>query len=153
MLTCNASDFINLSKDILSEGNLLRFRAKGWSMTPFIRDGDIVSVKPVSQKEIRIGDIVYYCREERAVLHRVIKKTNQDGKLFFATKGDASVETDGPIEPANIMGKVIAIEKNGKAIKLNSTPMRCINYLCAFFSPISYLTYPVFIKAKRWVAM
>jgi signal peptidase I len=69
------TDFLELSRDILEKGKSIRFQARGWSMRPFIRDGDFVTVSPAENSSIRKGDVVFYSTpKNKAMAHRVIHK-------------------------------------------------------------------------------
>jgi len=39
--------FTRLAKDVLGRGASFRFQARGNSMTPFIRDGDVIAIVPM----------------------------------------------------------------------------------------------------------
>ena len=81
------SDFLELSKEILKRGSFLRFRARGGSMYPFIRDGEVIIVKPAKVCEVKIGDIIFYCTSQaRMVAHRVIKTCKKNGEMVLMTK-------------------------------------------------------------------
>jgi hypothetical protein len=99
---------------VLDKGVSFRFQAKGFSMSPFIRYGDIVTVFPIGGAPPRIGEVVAYVRPgtERLVIHRVVGKK---GHAFWVI-GDCSRETDGLISKANILGRVIKVERDGKEI-------------------------------------
>lgn len=49
---------ISLMQDFFSRGASFRFRARGWSMTPFIKDGDIITVTPSAVVQPKIGMVV-----------------------------------------------------------------------------------------------
>ena len=57
--------FVKLSTELLSRGYCVRLRVKGKSMYPTIRDGERITVKPVSPPEVRRGDIVLYRSKRR----------------------------------------------------------------------------------------
>ena len=48
-----------LMKNVLARGLPFRFRVRGWSMTPFIRDFDVVTVVPLGSTP-RTGDVVAF---------------------------------------------------------------------------------------------
>ena len=50
--------FEAISRELLREGNGIRFQACGASMSPAIRDGEIVHVESAVPVELRKGDIV-----------------------------------------------------------------------------------------------
>jgi signal peptidase I len=117
---------------MLSKGYSLRFRAKGRSMHPFIRDGEVISVKPIKGSNIMIGDIIFYRALWGGIFaHRVIKKHRENNNMILITKGDANLNFDPPVHEDNIIGKVTAIEKNNVTIKLDSKILQLTNYIIA----------------------
>ena len=114
ILSCGKKDFSCLAETILKQGNSIRFKAKGLSMLPSIRNGDIVAVSPITD-EITHGDIILYrSKENTPVVHRVIKKSEGGGIL---TKGDSSLNFDSPITNEQVLGKVIKVERRGINIR------------------------------------
>lgn len=101
---------------VLEKGVPFRFRAKGFSMSPMIRDGDVITVYPSDEKKFRVGDVVavFYAAYEKLVVHRLIGRKND----FFMVKGDNNAEVDGLVSPDKILGKIQRIERNGKRIRL-----------------------------------
>lgn len=89
-------------------------------MSPFIRNGDIVTVSPAS--DAHTGDIAAFTRPEsdRLVIHRVIG--TQGNSLFI--KGDNLSTMDGLIPKSNILGRIVKIERNGKSLRLGLGPER-----------------------------
>ena len=93
------SNLLKLSSDLLERGASIRFQAKGFSMRPFIQDGDLITVSPLGNYPIRAGDVVLYRTvNDRVIVHRVILKTRVEGRVVFFVKGDANLsraeETD-----------------------------------------------------------
>ena len=56
-LYIDVEDFFDISEEILGKGKQFSFRARGTSMSPFIREGDTVIISPLSGP-ISIGDII-----------------------------------------------------------------------------------------------
>jgi hypothetical protein len=52
--------FPELTTDLLRQGCAVRFTATGGSMTPTVRDGDLVRCDPVDPTRVRPGDILLY---------------------------------------------------------------------------------------------
>jgi len=124
-----------LNEEILKRGNYLRFRVRGESMSPFLRDGQVVIVKRFDPSEVRAGDIIFCrCPPSRIVIHRLIKKTSENGRTVFITKADASFHFDLPVYPENILGKIVTIEKGGRYIKLDAplAKLRAAYYVKSF---------------------
>lgn len=148
-MNCGTIEFLELSNKILSKGSCLRFRARGGSMHPFIRDGDVLKVEPAEVSEIKLGDVIFYRTGSRPVAHRVIRKVSENGKAFLVTKGDSSPSSDQPVYPEDLLGKIVAVERNGLDLRLDSRLARLINLLWVRISPFSRYIYPPIRKLKR----
>ena len=118
-MKCNSPEFVELSNEILTRGNRLRFRAHGKSMHPFINDGDIIEIEPVDTKEIRRGDVIFYRKSGRAFLHRMRKKIYRDDKQVFIAKGDSILGCGEEVRMEDILGKAVALERNGRKIRFD----------------------------------
>lgn len=108
----NAELFLHVSERLLEEGYRVRFRAGGTSMQPAINDGDALTVEPVEPLAVRPGDILLYRTHRRGIAHRVVN-IRQAGSavVAFLLRGDAKAACDRPVEPGEVVGKVIAIER------------------------------------------
>ena len=125
--------FINL----LREGHVIRSLAVGASMSPSIKKGELLIVKPIALEEAEIGEIVAFRRDEsQSVLttHRVIQKGKERGQRYIITKGDRNLYRDFPLSPQDVLGKVVGIEKKGQVIPLESPFYRIRGYLTARLS-------------------
>ncbi|MCK4338326.1 MAG: S24/S26 family peptidase [Candidatus Aminicenantes bacterium] len=120
----SAEAFVDLLKFVLEKKKGLRFRVRGFSMVPLIRDRDIVTVFPFSVKKARTGDVVIFRERESSVLaaHRIVKK----GEKSFLLKGDNIDMADGYIPLNNILCSVSRVEREGKKIKLGMGATRNI---------------------------
>jgi signal peptidase len=134
-ISCTSAAFADLSAEILGAGNALRFRARGTSMLPLVRDGDVLLVRPVHPATVRIGDLVLCSSEAgRVVVHRVIRKeVGQEGR-WFTVQGDAVPHTDGVIPGRKVYGRVVAIERGAAHIDLDGPVMRTLGWLAALRS-------------------
>ena len=126
--------FINL----LREGHVIRSLAVGASMSPSIKKGELLMVKPIAFEEAEIGEIVAFRRDEsQSVLttHRVIQKGKESGQRYIITKGDRNPYRDFPLlSSQELLGKVTGIERNGQVISLESPFYRIRGYLMARLS-------------------
>ncbi len=140
MVDYREKDFLELNGEILGGGNCLRFRIKGKSMEPFLRDKEVVIIQPIKQFEINPGDILFYrILPSTIVIHRLIKIVPENGKMVFVTKGDANFYFDPHVYSEDILGKIIAIERDGQNIRLNT-----------FMSKLKAIFYVKFFLIKRW---
>ena len=107
-------------------------------MYPFIRDGDVVEVKPVEASEVGLGDVVL-CRygRDRLMVHRVIGVNRQNGHSVLALKGDSARHRDRPVYPEQVLGQLIAIQRGGRRLPLDGGLRGPANRLWAKLSPFS----------------
>jgi len=139
-----------LSKDILKKGRSVRFQAKGWSMHPFIQDGDFITVSPVEDSSIKVGDVVFYSTaEDRIIVHRVIRKYRKDGRVTMLIKGDATSGPSEKVDAEDILGKVVAIERDGQTKKIDTGFCRLKGMFFAGISPLINWLYAIGSKVKR----
>ncbi len=149
MLNLKREDFVSIAQEVLSRGRALKFRAKGGSMSPFIRNGDVVQLVPVKGK-INLGDIILYRSSYgNTIVHRVVQRRRE----IVITKGDSSPSPDQPVLSKQVLGRVVAVEKNGWRIRLDSPMGRLLNILLATISPFSFLIYPPLKLVKRTVRL
>lgn len=112
---CPAQDFKKLMDDISGKAHILRLQAKGGSMYPFIRSGDLVEASLLKQDEaLQKGDVILFEKDGYFYVHRVIKIK----RGFVVARGDLSFGEDGCIRRENIIAKVVAVERRGKRIDL-----------------------------------
>lgn len=95
-------------------GASLRFCAFGYSMYPFIKSGDIITISPCIKP--KIGQIAAFKTESSELtVHRIIGKNN--GGVIC--KGDNNQAEDGIIDNKAILGVVTSIERNKKKVQLS----------------------------------
>ncbi|MFC1815831.1 S24/S26 family peptidase [Thermodesulfobacteriota bacterium] len=113
-LTLSGLSLAVLLKAVLQKGLPFRFKAKGYSMSPFIKDGDVITVYPLLDKSPGLGSVVVYMRPDtgQAVVHRVIAKKGRNYRI----QGDSTFSADGLIPKSDIMGLVRKVERNGKEL-------------------------------------
>lgn len=128
-LRLSNEEFGEILRSVASERASLRFRAKGFSMSPFIKDGDVLTLSPLYGRP-KAGCIVAFIDSitGRPVIHRVL---GTRGDSLFLVKGDNSRKIDGLVPMQNILGYVEKIERGGKRVRLGLGRERT---LIAFFS-------------------
>jgi signal peptidase I len=138
-----------LLRSVLARGMCCRFRVKGFSMSPFIRDGDVVTVSPLGSSALGLGDVVVFVsvRGGGPVIHRVVGKV--DGSYLL--KGDNLPDSDGTVPLANILGYIKAVERNGRRISIGLGPEKLLIALLTRRGLLSLMLLP-FRKAARLAA-
>ncbi|RZB30194.1 MAG: hypothetical protein SRB1_02474 [Desulfobacteraceae bacterium Eth-SRB1] len=148
----NKSDLLKISSNLIEKSASIRFRAKGFSMRPFIQDGDLITVSPLRNSPVKVGDVVLYkTADDRAIVHRVIRKTRIDSKAAFFIKGDAAFDQPEKVNAKIVLGRVVAIERNGRKRNLDTKFYHIIGLFFAGLSPLSRWIYPVGSKIKNIV--
>jgi signal peptidase I len=113
----------------------------GFSMHPFIKDGDTIVIEPKKATELRIGDIVLYMDQSgHHIIHRLIRKDISSGLI---TQGDNLTYSDKPVQAEHALGRVIEIERNGRLVSLDSPVNKSIGFLLTRLSPVSRSMRPV----------
>lgn len=99
-----------------------RLQVKGYSMSPFIKDGDVVTISTIVDSSPGFGDVIAFIhpRTERLIIHRVVGKIGD----AFLLKGESALEPDGLIKKENILGLVTKVERKGKKVFLGLGPER-----------------------------
>lgn len=85
--------------------------ARGLSMTPYLRDGDLVTIKSLPPlQSLKRGAIVLYRRQDKVlVLHRIMSL--EDGKIVL--NGDGCTYFEYP-QPTQLLGILVGRQRKGK---------------------------------------
>lgn len=128
---------------VFEKGGQFRLKAKGGSMSPIIKDGDVVTVSPLNGTANCVGDVVAFANPStgRLVIHRIVGKNGAHCLL----KGDNTCKVDGVLANECILGRVIRIERDGKRRFIGLGPERVI---FAWFSRLRFLR-PLLGKISR----
>lgn len=115
-LLLSATGLTELIEDVISKNASFRFKVKGFSMAPFIRDADIVTISPLPNSALSIGKVVAFThpKTNAVSIHRLVGREGNN----YLIKGDNCLEADGLIPIDNILGYVTKVERDGKRIFL-----------------------------------
>jgi len=112
-LKLSGKEFADLSAEVIGTSASIRFRARGGSMSPFIRAGDVLTVDPVRPEEIGRGDVVLYrSAGGRALAHRVLGRRGH----HYLIRGDGSAGKCEIVSCHEILGKVNRIDRDGALV-------------------------------------
>ena len=108
-LRTDTAAFLDVSRQLLDSGFCVRFRAHGDSMSPAVRDGDVLVVEPVGIGGLKRGDVVLYQHMNRPFAHRVvaIQRTATGSVAGLVLRGDAKLGCDAPVKPEQVLGRVV----------------------------------------------
>ncbi len=104
-------DPLDLFAELLGRGLPVTIRARGGSMRPALRDGDVLTVAPLSAPA-RVGEVVAARRGSLLALHRVHEV--QGGRVRLC--GDACAQDDGFFTPGELLGRAVAVRRAGRPL-------------------------------------
>lgn len=84
------------------------YAVQSGSMEPTIATGAIVFT--AQQDSYEVGDVITYWGTDNdvSITHRIIEKRTDDGRIFYATKGDANEDVDlRQVRDREVIGKVL----------------------------------------------
>ena len=105
-----------------------QLQISGNSMNPMIKNGDWLVLKHNSN-DIKIGSIIAYRREQKIIVHRVIKIDHNS----LITKGDFNFHVDPVVDVKNIIGKVIAVKNRKRLFRIDTIYWNIVAYIIASF--------------------
>jgi signal peptidase I len=148
------SDILGLFEEVLRNGTDLRVMVTGRSMRPFLRGGEVLTIRQTPSPCLRKGDLILFRSSYGLpVLHRVLnKRKTGGGKFRILTKGDALKAFDEEIHEDSVLGKVLRIERpllSGKTrhIDMDSLYYRCVNVSVAVLG--FFKTQTLFFLSKK----
>jgi hypothetical protein len=110
-ISLSAPVIMELIRAVHEKGASFNFQARGFSMTPAIRDKDYITVSPLKDVMPRRGDVLAFRHPKRPqmLVHRVLHA--KERKYFI--RGDNCLEADGWIPTENILGLITRVERYG----------------------------------------
>jgi hypothetical protein len=123
-LSLSGPALTGLLRAVLDRGKPFRFQARGLSMSPLVRDSDIITVSPLSGSTPRFGEVVAYLSKEAGgfIVHRVIGKRGE----AYLVSGDSAQKMQDWVAESDILGRVARVERNGGAVYFGLGPERII---------------------------
>lgn len=134
-------EVIALVDEVLAGGFDIRIRVTGNSMAPFLRGGEILTIRKVPCNTLCRGDLIFFTTIEGfLILHRIVEKQQgEDAAYFFRTKGDALSTMDELVREHDILGKVCKIERinpdfRGDEVNMELPVRKVMNFSLAIIS-------------------
>jgi hypothetical protein len=119
---------------VLERGVPFRFEARGASMAPFIRSGDVVTLAPLSGGVVRRGDVVAFADAAGAlVVHRVVSR----GAHGYQIRADGGGVADGLVPASSLLGVVTRVERGGRRVGAGLGPERGLIALLSRFGVLA----------------
>ena len=121
-------------------------------MHPFIRDGDILEIQPNGGELFRTTDIVL-CKSPKGklVAHRIVGIKPGEGRDKLIIQGDALEQLDGNIDPGEVLGRVVAVIRDGEYKRVDTPFMRFAAYLWIWIVPTGRQFRNNLVRFKRYL--
>ncbi len=135
--TCDNARVRSIVSALLAQHTAVTFAPRGPSMTPLIRDGDCVEVRPATTDDIRAGQILLYRCHNRLILHRLIRRDRRTGNYLLAA--DAALSGLDRIDGMDILGVATTVTRAGRTRRLDVTRARLAGLMRYHVRPIRRL--------------
>jgi signal peptidase I len=128
---------------------MVHLRVISGSMSPWIRPGDLLTIRPAEAVELFSGAVVLYARHGRLIVHRVLRRCGSDDFPSLVTKGDALASSDLVVSGSEVLGRVTQIMRGGSLTNLETQRQIIWSRLLAWVSPFSRFSYAAARLGKR----
>ncbi|MGA2436177.1 MAG: S24/S26 family peptidase [Bryobacteraceae bacterium] len=119
----------SLAAEVLRSSGRLDLVAAGASMLPSLRPGDGLTIHRAHFDEVSPGDIVYFVRDGRPFVHRVVRRDGDE----LVTQGDSLADEDPPVTSGQILGRVMAVRRGRASFAPPAAPSRRERLLCSLY--------------------
>ncbi|MFB3816103.1 MAG: S26 family signal peptidase [Candidatus Methylomirabilales bacterium] len=140
-----------LLRDWMAAGGLAWLPLHGDSMRPFLPAGSRVRIGRVAPGEVRLGDLVVYATEERLVCHRVLRRRARGNGHALLTKGDGRRSFEAWVDAAQVLGRVVEVERRGRVLRLRR-PGRRLHALAAAAASLGWVALRAVLSRGRAAA-
>jgi signal peptidase I len=104
----------DLAAEVLRQFGEVRLKVNGASMLPSVWPGDVLTVRRRSPAELLPGSIVLCHRDRGFFAHRTVGRQGD----CLITRGDSHLREDPPFSGDEVLGEVVSILRNGRAVDL-----------------------------------
>jgi signal peptidase I len=146
----NSAESGPIGRSLRSKGRAC-LRVFGNSMRPWIRPGDTLLIVSETPVRLRVGEVVLVWRAGAFCAHRIVGRVRKAGQLSLVTQGDAFPEPDLPVLGDEVLGRVVAIKRGRRWIKLTGLPHRLLGCTQAALSVARRWWHPPARTVKRWL--
>ena len=134
----------DLVAEVTRVSGKIQLRVAGASMVPALWPGDQVTVRPIDLSELEPDSIIVFRQSQRLVVHRVMRRVGD----CIVARGDARPGCDRPAQASEIVGRVEAIRRNGRPVRLQP---RLWQRAAAFVLRQSESCTRVFLRLGPWI--
>jgi signal peptidase I len=144
-VTLNQSEAKNVGRDLLNRKAAIKMRLGGYSMYPNLLPDDIATIEHIEPASLKLGQVIVVEIENRWIAHRLVGMRTLDGKISLKTQGDSVIKADSLSSPADLIGVVNQIERNGYRIILS----RVVSQVYLLLLPLPQLATRMLLKISR----
>lgn len=102
-----------LLRKMRGSGKTFQMKSRGQSMAPLIRTDSVVTLVFDPVEKTKVGDIVLFAGPTGLVLHRVMERRDEAGRLVFREKGDRQ-PFSSLVEAKQVLARLIKVETDGR---------------------------------------
>jgi hypothetical protein len=114
----DADELVGLSEELLCQGGVLVVQGHGGSMYPCLRDGDVLTVRPIGQGRAEVGDVVLHrSAAGRPCVHRVVAR--RDGGRVVV-RGDAAEGAGETVAACGVLGAVVEARRGNRRLRIRA---------------------------------
>lgn len=106
----------DLAVEVLRASGRVRLAARGYSMLPNLWPGDVLTLQTTTPDQVAPADVILCSRDGNFSIHRVLRREDSGGQLCLITRGDSMSQEDAPVKSGELLGKVVAIERDGRLL-------------------------------------
>lgn len=137
---------LDFSLQLMEEKGKIHLRLSGFSMYPFLKEGDVALIKKEDISTLKIGDVIVFKQEQKMIAHRLMEIKKIGNQYELITKGDTSKKNDPLFSEHSYVGKIISFHRNEKNVTITSNYFELIGRIIV---KTSRLNTPVFVLNKR----
>jgi hypothetical protein len=97
--------------DVLRRHGRCRLQVSGTSMLPALWPGDTVAIEHRPLTDMRVGDIVFYERGGRLILHRLVALPAGTFPARLVTRGDSMPHSDPAVRLDSVLGVLAGVRR------------------------------------------
>lgn len=133
------ADFFQIAQEFLESGQQVKFTLKGFSMLPFLRQGDAIWLEAAKYSELRTGDILLVKWKGLFILHRLVFRNRT--QLYLA--GDNNLFRIEKVSCEDVMARVTRFERKGKQVSAAGAEQRIRGILWFMMRPARWAKYSI----------
>ena len=113
MKVVDTNTYVSILKELTDQGKEVSLLISGNSMEPFLKHQRDIIFFQKPERELAVGDIVFYQRRNgQYVVHRIYA-IREDGYYIL---GDGQSLVEGPIQREQIFGLITKVQRKGRWI-------------------------------------